>query len=86
MTFAAGTKLGSYEITGAIGASGVGEVYPAGHAARPQGCDPPFSTQRRQISGVFRIFRTDQEVATSRDPLLSNVFVSQNVTGWVGSR
>src|SRR5580692_5882910 len=29
MTIAAGTKLGSYEITGAIGAGGMGEVYQA---------------------------------------------------------
>ena len=29
MTIAAGTKLGSYEITGAIGAGGMGEVYRA---------------------------------------------------------
>ena len=29
MTLAAGTKLGSYEITGAIGAGGMGEVYQA---------------------------------------------------------
>jgi serine/threonine protein kinase len=29
MTLAAGTKLGSYEITGAIGAGGMGEVYRA---------------------------------------------------------
>jgi len=27
MTLTAGTKLGSYEITGAIGAGGMGEVY-----------------------------------------------------------
>src|SRR5437899_12746705 len=29
MALAAGTKLGSYEITGAIGAGGMGEVYQA---------------------------------------------------------
>jgi serine/threonine protein kinase len=29
MTIATGTKLGSYEITGAIGAGGMGEVYRA---------------------------------------------------------
>jgi serine/threonine protein kinase len=29
MAIAAGTKLGSYEITGAIGAGGMGEVYQA---------------------------------------------------------
>jgi eukaryotic-like serine/threonine-protein kinase len=29
MTLTAGTKLGSYEITGAIGAGGMGEVYRA---------------------------------------------------------
>jgi eukaryotic-like serine/threonine-protein kinase len=29
MTLAAGTKLGPYEITGAIGAGGMGEVYRA---------------------------------------------------------
>jgi serine/threonine protein kinase len=29
MTIAAGTKFGSYEITGAIGAGGMGEVYQA---------------------------------------------------------
>jgi hypothetical protein len=29
MTLAAGTRLGAYEITGAIGAGGMGEVYRA---------------------------------------------------------
>jgi hypothetical protein len=36
MTIAAGTKLGSYEITGAIGADGMGEVPSA--EGRTHGC------------------------------------------------
>lgn len=44
MTLEAGTKLGPYEVTGAIGAAGIGEVY-----RRPEGLPRPCSRISSQL-------------------------------------
>jgi hypothetical protein len=69
VTLDIGVRLGPYEITGAIGAGGMGEVYRAHEASRPRHAKGKVSTHwRSPVSGSTRSIRL-AAVAFIRRPM-----------------
>ncbi len=76
MTLAAGTRLGSYEITGAIGAGGMGEVYRARDTKLNRDVaikvlPPQFASDRDRLS---RFEREAQSLAALNHPHIAQIY------------